>query len=206
MCTNQSRHTVAFSDLAWEDGIGLFPKAWQVGEYLMRYVDKFLMPKGVEIRTGCEVVKAVREREGRWSVVVDESKSGNSETLEFDHLIGATGFFGKPKIPKALSSTRDSGPRIIHSSKFRNIKDLLDGKKPGKIVVVGGQMSGVEVAASVATQLSSEVWSPGLAMVPDAEKFEVHHVISKPLWIMPLYLATKPTLEVSGEGNQSPVR
>lgn len=183
----------------------MFPRAWRVGEYLERYVEKFLGPKGVGIRTGCEVVRATREVDGKWTVLVGEVGGSKSETLEFDYLIVATGFFGKPKVPGALSSMRGSGPRIIHSSKFRNVKDLVGGRKPGKIVVVGGQMSGVEVAASVASQLSSEMWSPGPRTVLEAERFEIHHVISRPLWIMPLYLPMKPTLEVSGEGSSAPV-
>lgn len=198
MCTNQSRHTVAFSDLAWGDDAGLFPKAWQVGQYLKRYQDKYLAPKNMEVKTGWKVVKGMRAAEGKWNVTVEEVSSGKSETLKFDHLIVATGFFGEPKIPRTLSSAVESGPRIIHSSKFRNIRDLLVDRKPGKIVIVGGQMSGVEVAASVATQLSSEIWSPGPGSLPDTEKFEIHHVVSRPLWIMPLYLPTESTLEVSG--------
>lgn len=51
MRTNQSKHTVSFSDLAWPDrdlawpdNISAFPKAWQVGQYLERYYEKYLKP------------------------------------------------------------------------------------------------------------------------------------------------------------------
>lgn len=58
MCTNQSRHTVSFSDLAWPDDSPAFPKAWQVGEYLQRYIQKY---PGFEIRLRTKVVRIDRK-------------------------------------------------------------------------------------------------------------------------------------------------
>jgi cation diffusion facilitator CzcD-associated flavoprotein CzcO len=52
MCVNQSKHTVSFSDFAWEEGKASFPKAWEVGEYLERYRERY----GVSVRLGCRVV------------------------------------------------------------------------------------------------------------------------------------------------------
>ncbi|KAG5912718.1 hypothetical protein E4U42_001967, partial [Claviceps africana] len=37
MEANQSRHTMHFSDHAWEDGAPQVPRAWQVGRYLEAY-------------------------------------------------------------------------------------------------------------------------------------------------------------------------
>jgi len=56
MCTNQSRHTVSFSDLAWPKTAPEFPKAWQVGQYLQRYVEKY---PGFEIKLGTKVVSMI---------------------------------------------------------------------------------------------------------------------------------------------------
>jgi cation diffusion facilitator CzcD-associated flavoprotein CzcO len=53
MCTNQSRHTVSFSDLGWPESAPVFPKAWQVGQYLLRYVEKY---PGIDIKLGMRVV------------------------------------------------------------------------------------------------------------------------------------------------------
>jgi cation diffusion facilitator CzcD-associated flavoprotein CzcO len=88
-----------------------------------------------------------------WKVYVKTLKS-SEEVFTFDHVIVASGFFGKPILWPA---TVKQPKRLIHSSKYRDLKGLLalrDDEPPGKrgsnIVVVGGQMSGVEVAASIA--------------------------------------------------------
>jgi cation diffusion facilitator CzcD-associated flavoprotein CzcO len=69
MCVNQSRHTVSFSDFAWEKGKVSFPKAWEVGEYLERYRERY----GVSIRLKTRVVGTEREEE-RWKVRVREDE------------------------------------------------------------------------------------------------------------------------------------
>jgi hypothetical protein len=77
----------------------------------------------------------------------------------------------------------------------------LQGNKAGtpihgsKILVVGGSMSGAEVAASVAMQLCSHVHSPRLSEIKDAGKYTVHHVMRRPYWVMPLILPVTPMLE-----------
>jgi cation diffusion facilitator CzcD-associated flavoprotein CzcO len=124
-----------------------------------------------------------------------------SETHEFDHVIVASGFFGKPNVPSAFQSSTTSHIPVLHSTQFRSIKDLLKvssnglSPPPGKILVVGGSMSGVEVASSVAMQLSSEANSPQASDIKDIEKYTVHHLVRRPLWIMPLFLPTIPILE-----------
>jgi len=100
MCTNQSRHTVSFSDLAWPEKTPSFPKAWQVGEYLERYIETY---PGYEIRLNTRVMKT-EFLDGRWKVHVQEVLH-EQRTLEFDHVIVSTGFFGEPKMPKILDGT-----------------------------------------------------------------------------------------------------
>jgi hypothetical protein len=90
---------------------------------------------------------------------------------------------------------------IWHSSKIRDVKDLLtDGGMrapvPGKnIVVVGGQMSGVETAASIAFQLASAVNSPGESEIEDVEKYFITHVVQKPVWVMPWFFPRDPVVD-----------
>jgi hypothetical protein len=220
MRTNQSRHTVSFSDLAWqgpdEKGVekhAQFPAAWEVGQYLERYREVY--GEGWEVRLGCKVVKAERAGEG-WCVHVhvEEPELGDGEeegpgemtveVHEFDHVIIASGFFGAPRMPPALKNT-DHVP-VWHSSRFRDVRSLItdggrlkvdskgngDGKR--KIVVVGGQMSGVDVAANVALQLSDCVNAPGKEIM-DWTEWEVVHIVQRPLWIGPLFLPRNPLLE-----------
>jgi cation diffusion facilitator CzcD-associated flavoprotein CzcO len=237
MCTNLSRHTVSFSDMAWPEASPTFPKAWQVGQYLKRYTERYY---GIDVKTSSKVVKAVRYPDvslsKRWKIEVQRNKpdasvaakpnsfseadpsgeedsktsfdkvNGSIETYFFDYLIVASGFFGKPKFPYERS--RFSGP-VQYSTQFRSLQDLLKPNngdldtQGSKIVVVGGSMSGAEIAASIAMQLSSDIHSPGPAHINDASKYTVHHIVRRAFWVMPLFLPVKPLL--SAQGDQSKV-
>ncbi|TVY27389.1 Flavin-containing monooxygenase FMO GS-OX-like [Lachnellula hyalina] len=208
MCTNQSKHTVSFSDLAWDEDVPAFPKAWQVGRYLERYVEVY---RGYEIRRGCKVVRAELMGE-KW--VVRTREGTVEETSEFDHLIVGTGFFGKAKVPQILEGFKAP---VVHSSRVRDVKDLLTngGKAPmvtgRNIVVVGGQMSGVEIAAAVALQLSSAENTPGESSLSNASEYYITHIVQNPVWVMTLFFPKDPVLDIAGldgqqkkESNNSP--
>lgn len=210
MCTNQSKHTVAFSDLAWDESIPAFPKAWQVGQYLQRYIDLYLKPSSsCQIHTNWGVVKVDEPewKDGKkstedlgslWKVLVKNESSGETKTNYFDHVLIASGFFGRPKSPHTLDNL--SAP-LSHSSQFRNLTSLLSGNgkqtpQGSNIIVVGGQMSGVEVAASIALQVSSAVNSSvGKRALEDAAKYKIHNVFQRPFWVMPLFFPEEPVLE-----------
>ena len=177
-----------------------------VGRYLERYLRTY--GEAWEVRLGWRVRKLEREGEG-WKVWVKKVKSGgekddgseSEQVLDFDYVIVATGFFGKAKMPTEAEET--SVP-IAHSSQIRQIKSLIstsDGKAVGKgrkIVVVGGQMSGVETAAAIAMQISSAANTPGDASIEDAEKYAVTHLVQKPVWVMPLVFPVDPVVEKDG--------
>lgn len=185
MVANQSKHTVQFSDLAWEENAPQFPQAWMVGQYLERYLDRFLTGNpDFELRLRSRVAKADKVDEG-WKVSIESE--GKEETRNFDYLLVASGFFGKPIVPESLS--KPSTVPVIHSSQYRDLKALLGKGKQGggKILVVGGQMSGVEIAGTIATHLSSAANSPDEFEIPDIDKYSIHHVIQRPIWVFPLF-------------------
>lgn len=203
MCTNQSRHTVSFSDLAWPASSPACPKAWQVGKYLEDYVKLY---SGYSIKTAVRVVKVeppsdwqtTQPISGKWNVHVQNNTSTESpQVYQFDHVIVATGFFGKPNIPDIL--TEFSAP-VWHSSRLRDVNSLLtdNGKLPspkGKnIVAVGGQMSGIETAAAVALHLSSSVNSTERP-IPNAKEYKIYNVIQQPFWVMTLTLPNNPMID-----------
>ncbi|KAK5637072.1 hypothetical protein RRF57_012784 [Xylaria bambusicola] len=189
MVANQSKHTVQFSDLAWKETDPEFPKAWQIGRYLERYSKEY---GGADIRLGHKVVKAEYQARSKWEVHTISEKG--TETSIFDYLVVATGFFGEPLWPEGI--TKQGEVPIIHSSKYRDIESLLSKAKDtsDKILIIGGQMSGVEIAGTVATHLSSLVHSPGGKSIPNAERFTIHHVSQRPAWTVPLYTSVKPDI------------
>ncbi|CAM1511777.1 Fc.00g092900.m01.CDS01 [Cosmosporella sp. VM-42] len=193
MIANQSRHTMQFSELAWDESDPQLPQAWQVGKYLERFYEKWLKGNpNFELKLGHQVERAERESGSKgWNISI-RSATG-TETKGFDHLLVASGFFGKPIIPESLS--RDSVVPIIHSSRYRDLESLLAKGRPGggKILVVGGQMSGVEIAGAIASHISSATNSPEKSSIPDIEKYTIHHVIQRPIWVFPLYTSPNPT-------------
>lgn len=198
MRTNLSRYTVAFSDLAWESVIEdsaevpMFPQAWQVGRYLEKYTERFL-PRGV-VRLGERVVRTIRATEdevgGRWTVewVTDTQDTQNQEekSEKFDFLVVASGYFSSPYIPD-IPGLNEFKNRTVHSSSLhdaRDIQHLL--QKPdtttGKVVVIGGSMSGAEAASTLALHLSSTT------SLQSQANYQVYHICTRPFWTVPTYL------------------
>lgn len=192
MITNQSRNTMQFNDLAWDDDAPQLPRAWHVGQYLQRYLGRYCAfeEERFRLRLGWKVEKTVQVQKGQgtcWKVTA-RSEDGLVDEIEYDYLLIASGFFGKPAVPNVPGLKEPQGIPVIHSSRYRDLETLLpkgDGKG-GKILVVGGQMSGVEIAGTIASHLSSDVNSPGPSKLPGAEKYSIHHIIQRPIWVFPL--------------------
>lgn len=200
MVANQSKHTVQFSDLAWDDETLQFPRAWQVGRYLERYRDRYCQDAEIKLSSRVQSAEPViaTHDDGktamRWKLIV-KSHGGQDETHEVDYLVVATGFFGRPVIPD-VPLEQDAAP-VVHSSAYRDLPSLLGttNGKGKKILVVGGQMSGVEIAGTIATHLSSATNSPGPSPIPNPEQYSIHHVIQRPVWVFPL--CTSPNVGAS---------
>ncbi|KAK6357942.1 hypothetical protein TWF730_007298 [Orbilia blumenaviensis] len=202
MIANQSKHTMCFSDFSWPDTAPQIPRAFQVGEYLELYRQRYCQE--VTLRLECKVENAdlipylPDESEHYWQVRT-WSKEKGSEEHRFDYLVVASGYFGEPALPGLPEDTENAIP-VVHSSKYRNLEQLLGGLKgkSGKILVVGGQFSGVEIAATIATHLSDAMNAPGplrddyIDQKTQGPRFSVHHLIQRPTWILPLVTASTP--------------
>ncbi|PTB39270.1 hypothetical protein M441DRAFT_144214 [Trichoderma asperellum CBS 433.97] len=194
MVANQSRHTVQFSDLAWEDSAPQFPRAWQIGKYLEQYQGRYLDGHAdFELQLKSRVAKAEKRNDGSAGWKVRIQSEGGEESRDFDYLVVATGYFGKPIIPDCFKNANTSVP-IIHSSQYRDLKGLLgEGRqKGGKILIVGGQMSGVEIAGTVASHLSAAVNSPEESEIAGVDKYSIYHAIQRPIWVFPLFTSPEP--------------
>lgn len=195
MVANQSRHTVQFSDLAWDDSAPQFPRAWQIGKYLEQYQSRYLDGHpDFELQLKSRVAKAEKRNDGSAGWKVRIQSEGGEESRDFDYLVVATGYFGKPIVPDCFKNANTSVP-IIHSSQYRDLKGLLgEGRqKGGKILIVGGQMSGVEIAGTVASHLSAAVNSPEESEIAGVDKYSIYHAIQRPIWVFPLFTSPEPT-------------
>ncbi|KAF7549603.1 hypothetical protein G7Z17_g6265 [Cylindrodendrum hubeiense] len=199
MQANQSRHTVQFNELAWDDADPQLPQAWMIGRYLERYLEQFLTGNSdFELKLGKRITRAERPGDSTdgWSISIGSKPE--AETRHFDYLLVASGFFGKPIIPESLS--KESSIPVIHSSQYRDLDGLLGKGQPGggKILVVGGQMSGVEIAGTIGAHLSSATNSPEASPIQDIDKYRIHNVIQRPTWVFPLYTSPRPLANTQG--------
>jgi hypothetical protein len=210
MPTNLSRFTVAFSDLSWSsvdlsDPVTgalspatppMFPKAWQVGRYLRTYAQKFGVDSKIFFNMKVLHTKFDYNR-SKWEVEILDKIANFRAILLYDHLVVASGFFDQPIARNYMGyncktfnpgQIDDTSRNYQHSSQFRTLSGLTD--KPGKIVVIGGGISGSEAAAQVAMQISSAKHSPGTK--PAHANSRVYHIVNRPFYAMPRYLPQDP--------------
>jgi cation diffusion facilitator CzcD-associated flavoprotein CzcO len=143
----------------------MFPSAAQVGEYLAAYAKAYL-PLGV-LSLGCRVTAAVLEEDGKWQVTWQTG--GRQETASFDYFILACGFFSEPYI-SPISGLDRLTETMSHTSTYTSPEPFRDKH----VAIVGGSFSAVEVATDIAPHVAS-----------------LHHVISRPFWVIPRYLPVK---------------
>jgi hypothetical protein len=197
MRTNLSRFTVAFSDLAWSSvdlsdsdskvasppALPMFPKAWQVGRYLAEYAQKFGVDTNVLYNK--RITRASpSDGFGQWEITSIDNLTQQQSTHTYDYLVVASGFFDRPMLSFDPSHGQDS-VNIQHSSSFRTLPALTN--KAGKIVVIGGGISGSEAAAQAALQISNAKYSPRETNSVHAES-TVYHIINRPFYCLPRYL------------------
>ncbi|MCW4355766.1 NAD(P)/FAD-dependent oxidoreductase [Hoyosella sp. YIM 151337] len=116
-----------FSDVAPD----AFAPKDQVADYFVKYAEKFSAP----IQCGVEVL-SVSKLDRRPGFHVQTSKG----TIGAQFVVAATGPFQRPVIPPVVPD--DSGFHQIHSSSYRNPRQLPDGA----VLVVGAGSSGVQIA------------------------------------------------------------
>ena len=200
MRTNLSRFTVAFSDLSWSSvdlsdptsgessptTPPMFPKAWQVGRYLETYARRLGVEPSIILNRRVAHAKILEDSK-TWEVTCVDSVTLQESTAQYDYLIVASGFFSRPGASFDPSPNKDSA-NIQHSSHFRELSSLTN--KPGKIVVIGGGISGAEAAAQAAFQISSAGASPNAKSIHS--KSAVFHIINRPFYSLPRYIPHNP--------------
>lgn len=200
MRTNLSRFTVAFPDLSWSsvkfsDAIAedtskpppMFPKAWQVGQYLETYSTKFGLKSSISLNK--RVINASLSNDEKiWHITTEDATTKQQTTINFDYLIVASGFFDKAARSFDPTPSRELA-NIQHSSKFRDLCSLTS--LAGKIVVIGGGISGSEAAASAAFQISNARTLPSKSK-PIHAASKIYHIINRPFYLLPRYLPQDP--------------
>ena len=195
MPTNLSRFTVGFSDLSWlsmrfnSKAPPIFPKAWQVEEYLQEYARRYLPKDIIKLRSEVTSVEKIEERsKTRWKLQYSNAETSTPSEQIFDYLMLASGFFAKPRpIRSELKAVGIDDPttQFVHSSKYRSLEDITpkDERHGKKILVIGGANSGGEAATAVAFDISSARHSPN---GNESLDYTVVQVTARPSYGLPL--------------------
>ncbi|KAI9857787.1 MAG: hypothetical protein M1813_008038 [Trichoglossum hirsutum] len=215
------------------DSVPMFPKAWQVGGYLAAYAKEYgiesLVRPGCRV-TGAS--KGTFEGNRRWRVRWEQNGNGRdaldaseSASEDFHLLIVASGFFSRRFEPdiEGLDDRIKDRVHVVHTAEVKDAGSLLNAieekarravegvnkpaghvspKTTGTILVVGGSLSGAEAASSLALRLSDEKHSPP----PSCKKtsnYAVHHVVSRPFWVLPPIIPLDPVAQVASEATPS---
>lgn len=120
-----------FPGLEFSQGDDAFVPKEGVADYFVAYAEKIKAP----IRCGVDVL-SVEKNVGKPGFRIETSKG----LIEANSVVAATGPFQRPIIPPVVP--QDAGFHQIHSSQYRNPKDLPEGA----VMVVGAGSSGVQIA------------------------------------------------------------
>ncbi|EPS25838.1 hypothetical protein PDE_00774 [Penicillium oxalicum 114-2] len=214
MKTNLSRFSVAFSDLSWQSALGgtdlpMFPRAREVGQYLAVYAERYI--PGSCLRLESRVIRTERlvGEDGKffWRVYWIDETRGKQEVRQgtesvhnnqvkvedFDLIVVASGYFARPWIPNLPGLSSFTG-QVLHSSALgRTLGKQCHVTNPstrrGHTLVIGGSMSGVEAASTLALrQSASRLSGDALASGDSHIGPRIYHVHSRPFWTLPLCL------------------
>lgn len=112
-----------------------FPGKDQVADYLEAYARQFALPVTLESR-----VRTVERQGEQFIVTTDQAR------YRCDHVVVATGTFGRtPHVP-AIADQLDPAILQLHSSEYRRPGQL----RAGPVLVVGASHSGTDIAYEVA--------------------------------------------------------
>ena len=170
MRTNLSKWTCSFSDYPWPHEADDFPPGHAVEEYVANYASEF----GVAgtIAHGERVTEICSHRNG-WALTTSRGRSRQ----QFDGVVVASGIFARKFVPP-LPGIADFKGTLIHSGDYRNAEMF----KNGRVVVVGGSLSGIEIASHLADH-----------------GIEVILLFGRPAWILPRYAP------VGGQDHKAPL-
>jgi len=108
--------------------------------------------------------------------------------FEADHVVVATGFYGKPTVPDFAS---ELDPRIVqmHSSAYRNPKQL----KPGGVLLVGAGNSGADIGMEVCA--THRTWLSGRdkGQFPLRIEHPLRRLVVPVLWFVASHVLTLKT-------------
>ncbi|WP_189863018.1 flavin-containing monooxygenase [Streptomyces poonensis] len=127
-----------------------FPEQHEVQAYLHAYADEFGLLDAV--RFGHEVVRVAKE-DGRWRVTARSGGVTGSEDV--DAVLVANGELWRPRLPDGGLPSAGTGVRVLTAPEYRGPEEFAGQR----VLVVGGGVSGADIAADLAPHAARVDWS-----------------------------------------------
>ncbi|HET7837407.1 MAG TPA: NAD(P)-binding domain-containing protein [Variovorax sp.] len=138
MRTNTSRVLTQFSDLPHAPGLAVYPSNREIGDYLLRYADRFDLSRRIRLRTKVHEIAPVP---GGWAVRHDAH-----DAEIFERVVVACGRFQHSRIPEVPGLASFSGSHgVAHTSAYKH-PERYRGKR---VLVAGCAISALEVASDL---------------------------------------------------------
>ncbi|MGW0844356.1 flavin-containing monooxygenase [Streptomyces sp. NPDC002787] len=138
-----------------------FPTQAEVQTYLRSYAEEFGLLDAV--RFGHEVVRVAKD-DGRWRITARRSSgtaqhSEHSQFSEFsehaDAILVANGELWRPRLPDGGVPSSGTGVRVLTAPEYRGPAEFAGQR----VLVVGGGVSGADIAADLAPHAARVDWS-----------------------------------------------
>lgn len=146
--TNLVSTLMEYNDVQFKKGTGLFPGRAEVYKYLEKYAST--IPEGSIAYKYNTNVKLLKKANGVWDLQSEDLASSKVSDSQYDKIIVANGHFDLPYIPDVpgLAEWNEALPQSIsHAKYFVNAAPFRDRR----VVVVGNNASGVDVATQIST-------------------------------------------------------
>ena len=145
-----------------------YPTSNELADYLEAYAQRFELP----VRSGVTVDRLAKDGD-RYVVHAGDRR------FEADHVVVATGFYGKPTVPDFAS---ELDPRIVqmHSSKYREPSQLREGE----VLLVGAGNSGADIAMEVSRSHRTWLSGPDKGHIPFRIESRKARLLLPVLWLI----------------------
>jgi cation diffusion facilitator CzcD-associated flavoprotein CzcO len=171
---NTSRAMSEFSDFPWiaedyrgqpdveADYMGQFPHWTEARAYLQAYAAHFGLGAHIRLRTRVQKIERRPQRPG-WTVIT-RTRDGREDTHHFDALVMCLGRYATERSPLTApgGSLEHFSGEVMHSSALESLAQM-DGKR---VLVVGGSISGADIAATLGARGGATMVGHSMRRVP----------------------------------------
>ncbi|XP_070549371.1 dimethylaniline monooxygenase [N-oxide-forming] 2-like [Ptychodera flava] len=141
--SNDSKEMMTFSDFPYPKECPPFLSHPMVLRHIRNYAQHFDLEKHIRFNT--DVIDVQRNNDGKYWKLQIKDKDDKISTEEFDYVMICTSVYNRPFTPSYPGLENFKGTKI-HSNMYREPTEF----KEKKVLVVGGRMSGGEIATELA--------------------------------------------------------